>query len=115
LAVNINEKIFFLLFVVLLLIACSRRTYQKFDYNNGPNPWVNAFKDRVFFACLHESYKDDSLFKAIDKKDGFNPYDGLEGDAIIKASELAKKLIRDMPPAVFFADIYLDTNSNFLK
>jgi hypothetical protein len=74
---------------LMLMAACSHHTYQKFDYNKSRNAWVDAFKDRVFFACLRESYKDDSLFKMIEKKDAFNPYDGLEGDAIIKASELA--------------------------
>lgn len=84
---------------ILLLSSCSKNSYQKFDYNKSDNPWIEAFKDNVFFACLKESYKNDTIFKLIDNRDAFNPYDGLSLDDLNKTKELAKKLVNNMPKA----------------
>jgi hypothetical protein len=89
-----------ILFSVLLFSACSNRTYPRFDYNKSENPWVDAFKDQFFFAALRESYQSDSIFNMIAKKDGFNTYDGLELDALQKARELARNLVKHIPNAV---------------
>lgn len=89
-----------LICISLLLFSCSNKNYQKFDYNISANPWIDAFKDQVFFASLKESYQDDSIFKLMEKKDAFNTYDGLSTDAIIKARALGLQLIKNMPPPV---------------
>lgn len=90
-----------LIISILLLIFSSCESYKrtKFDYNKSNNPWVEAFKDNVFFACLKESYKNDTIFKLIDNRDAFNPYDGLSLDDLNKTKELAKKLVNNMPKA----------------
>lgn len=70
-----------------------------FDYNNSENPWIDAFKDRVFFSALKEAYKTDTLiFKLIEKKDALNPYDGLSPDEMKKAESLGEALIKKIPP-----------------
>ncbi|MFD1256139.1 hypothetical protein ACFQ3S_04980 [Mucilaginibacter terrae] len=79
-------------------MSCSHVSYPKFDYNNGPNSWINTFKDEVFFASLREGYKNDTIFKMIEKKDAFNPYDGLSLKALQKAKQLGKALVNKMPP-----------------
>ncbi len=60
----------YLLFIALFAItACSKCIYPHFDYNRSANPWIGAFKDRVFFAALQEAYKSDSLiFELIEKR-----------------------------------------------
>ena len=78
--------------------GCSNKPYQRFDYNISKNPWIDAFKDQVFFSSLKESYKSDSIFKLIEKKDAFNPYDGLSPDAFNKARALGIQLVKNMPP-----------------
>lgn len=69
-------KPFFILIIFFILFGCTEQKknikitkFDKFDYNNRPNPWISAYKDNVFFACLREAYKDDSLWKLIEKKD----------------------------------------------
>ena len=61
-----------ILYSILVLTACaSKKGYESFDYSNGSNPWVNAFKDKVFTACLRESYRNDTIFLLIEKEDLF--------------------------------------------
>jgi hypothetical protein len=85
------------LIILLCLSSCSKKTYHKFEYNKSENPWVGAFKDKVFFTILKESYKNDTIFQLIEKKDAFNPYDNLSPDALDQIKELAKDLIKNMP------------------
>lgn len=85
--------------VILLFSACSTGRYQKFDYESSKNPWINNFKDQVFFAALKESYKNEpAILSMIAKKDAFNPYDDIAPEELELATELAKKLIQNMPP-----------------
>jgi len=87
------------LIVAVFLSACSSAKFTKFDYSYSKNPWVGAFKDQVFFECLRVSYKNDTIFKLIEQKDAFNPYDGLSQAALNKAEELARNFVKNMPPA----------------
>jgi hypothetical protein len=91
---------YFCLVFILYLSSCSNKTFQKFDYNVTKNPWIDAFKDQVFFSAIKESYKADSVFKLIQKRDSLNPYDGLSLEAIKKAKFLGEQLIQNMPPPV---------------
>ena len=81
-----------------MLSSCSRNVYPHFDYVRSQNPWINAFKDRVFFSALREAYKSDSLiFKLLEKKDALNPYDGLSLIDLKKADEIGEELVKNMP------------------
>lgn len=89
------------LLIILLCFtqACNKNSYPTFDYNKSENPWIDAFKDRVFFTALKEAYKTDTtIFQLIEKKDALNPYDGLSLDEMKKAEELGKSLIYKIPP-----------------
>lgn len=44
-----------LVIILVILVGCSKQAYPKFDYNNSENPYKNAFKDQVFFACLRKA------------------------------------------------------------
>lgn len=83
--------------LLLLFCSCSKSTYQNFDYNKSKNPWITAYKDNVFFACLKESYKNDSIFKLIEKKDALNPYDGLNAEDLNKTKKLGIDIIKKIP------------------
>lgn len=79
-------------------VSCCSKHYQKFSYNYSANPWIDCFKDQAFFAALRESYKSDTLiFKLIEKKDAFNPYDGLPPDAYQKAKSMGINIIKNIP------------------
>ncbi|MDP5201336.1 hypothetical protein [Flavobacterium sp. DG2-3] len=78
--------------ILCFFCSCSKSIYQKFNYNYSVNPWIAAYKDNVFFSCLRESYKNDSIFKIIEQRDALNPYDGLSLDDLRRARELGVTL-----------------------
>ncbi|MBP4139413.1 hypothetical protein [Flavobacterium geliluteum] len=88
--------------VILLLCFCScgKGNYQTFDYNKSKNPWITAYKDNVFFACLKESYKNDSIFILIEEKDALNPYDGLSLDDLNETKKLGSNIIKNIPEPI---------------
>ena len=90
------RKIFFIF--TFLLLSCSCKISKKFEYNYSKNPWIDAFKDQVFFSAIKESYKTDNVFKLIQKRDALNPYDGLNLEAIRKAKFIGEQLVQNMPP-----------------
>ena len=98
---NLLNKILLLLAAVTCLLSCSPTSKKKsgFDYQTSDNPWIDAFKDQVFFACLKESYPNDSIFRLIEKRDVFNPYDGLNPENLEKAKHLGQFLSQNIPPA----------------
>lgn len=77
--------------------SCSKNTFEKFNYNKSENPWITAYKDNVFFECLKESYKNDSIFSLIEKKDALNPYDGLTLDDLNQTKKLGQDIIKNIP------------------
>ncbi|QYJ67379.1 hypothetical protein [Flavobacterium litorale] len=86
------------IFTIVIFLGCCKPKYQKFDYNKSTNPWIDAFKDRAFIACLRESYQiDDTIFKLIQKRDAFNPYDGLDLEAIKTANKLGTNIAKNIP------------------
>lgn len=91
------------------MASCKTNKLPRFDYDNGPNPWVNAFKDNVFIACLYKSYPPearDSIFRMISKYDLYNPYDGFT-DYKMKSKNLLDSLGSSVPknlPPFWHAD-----------
>lgn len=92
---------YIIIIVLFFLSSCNRNIYPKFDYKISENPWITAFKDRVFFSAIREAYKSDTIvFKQIEKKDALNPYDGLSLAEMEEADKLGKKLIENIPSPV---------------
>ncbi|WP_316806081.1 hypothetical protein [Pedobacter agri] len=95
-------KISQLLVLVCLFLFCSCRVshqYSKFDFNNGPNPCINAFKDRVFLSILTEAYKGTDALKEISKKDVGNPYDGIYSPELFKKIDsIGHDFFKKIPP-----------------
>lgn len=94
----------FLIIIFLVCVSCSKTTYPKFGYNVSESPYKDAFKDQVFFACLRESYNNPELFKLIEQKDMYNPYDGLSLESRELAKRLAKELVQNIPKPVMCED-----------
>jgi len=87
-----------LLIIVIMLSSCGSKLYQNFDYNYSSNSWKHAFKDRVFLSSLRAAYRSDPrIFELIEKKDAFNPYDGLSLDEMRKADSIGVLFIKQMP------------------
>ncbi len=86
--------------VVITFTSCKTRyKYPKFDFNNGPNPCINAFKDKVFFTILRECYKGTDAFKEINKRDAGNPYDGIYSlELFKKIDSIGKDFAKKIPP-----------------
>ncbi|WP_412467340.1 hypothetical protein [Pedobacter sp. KLB.chiD] len=75
----------FILICSFVLSSCKTNyRYPRFDFNNGPNPCVNAFKDRVFLSILSEAYKGTDALKEISKRDVGNPYEGIYSPELFK-------------------------------
>ncbi len=113
-------KHYIILSIFFILFSCNEKKkdilitkYDKFDYNNGTNPWINAYKDHVFFACLQEAYKDDSLWHTIEKKDLLNPYDGFIGFEK-PARVLGKKIADSIPSYPPFCDMCLPGQNYYM-
>jgi hypothetical protein len=95
---NIMKKII-ILTVLLFLSSCNKNCYPKFNYNYSINPWIECFKDQVFFSSLRESYKNNPiLFKLIEERDALNPYDGLTLVELEMAKNLGIDLVKKIPP-----------------
>ncbi|RZJ53263.1 MAG: hypothetical protein EOO44_09100 [Flavobacterium sp.] len=92
---NAKTKWVYLFILIVSLSSCI--SYQKFDYNKSDNNWVTAFKDNVFFASLKGSYQKDTIFQLIEKKDAFNPYDGLTIDDLNETIKLANEFVKNIP------------------
>lgn len=94
-------KKYFIPIVILIFTLLSCNTYKrdKFQYRNDDKKvWINTFKSEVFYACIKEGYKNDSLYKIMSNKDLFNLYDGFELNLIDSARILGKNIIIKIPP-----------------
>jgi hypothetical protein len=106
-----KKTIFLIAIFIGVFTSCKTKyTYPKFDYNNGPNSCFNAFKDRIFFAILKESYKGTAAFKEISKRDVFNPYDGLPFELESKIDSIAKGFVTKLPRPSMCDDCLTDQN-----
>lgn len=91
-----------LIISIIALSGCAKKTYSAlpaFDYNKSDNPWISAYKDQAFIACLKESYKNDSIFKIIERYDAGNPYDGIYGQPVLDAKKLGAEIAKNIPSA----------------
>ncbi len=88
---------------IMVFSAC-KASYNlpRFDFNNGPKPCLNAFKDRVFFSILQESYKGTDAIKEINKRDLGNPYDGIYDPTLFKKIDsISKEFVKNLPPPAY--------------
>jgi hypothetical protein len=106
------KKKYLILMIAFITLSCSTYKRDKFQYrNDDKNAWINTFKSEVFYSCINEGLKNDSLFKMIKKKDLLNIYDGYPSKIIDSARSLGKKIITEMPRPF----IKIDNDEEYLK
>ena len=107
-----------ILILPFIILSCSTQKRDKFEYRNEDKKvWINTFKSEVFYECLKEGFKNDSIFKLMEKKDLFNSYDAIDFTAIDFARELGKQIIKKMPVPYIKIEVgneYLK-NKNFIS
>ncbi|WP_396179773.1 hypothetical protein [Flavobacterium sp.] len=73
-----------------------------YEYGKVSNSWITAYKDNVFYSCIREGYKNDSIWLLMDKEDWFNTYDAIDFTDLDTAMIIGKKVIKDLPNEVYF-------------
>ena len=107
------------IFIVFIIFSsCVSYKRDNFKYRNEDKKvWINTFKTIAFNSCLKEGFKNDSIFKLMEKKDLFNSYDAIDFTAIDFARELGKQIIKKMPVPYIKIEVgneYLK-NKNFIS
>jgi|SRR5690606_20680871 len=109
------KKYILLLFGCVIIFGCKtkkqeqiywgdsfRKVTKPFEYGATGNAWITAYKDEVFYSCIREGYKNDSIWLLMKKEDWFNPYDGIDFEDIDTAMIIGKKIIQDLPKETYF-------------
>jgi hypothetical protein len=108
-----------LLATCIQLSCCSTYKRDKFHYKgqikSSQISWINNFKDEVFYECLKEGYKNDSIFKLMSKKDLFNSSEISDFSEMDSARVLGRKIIKNMPPPYIHVDDEDITGMNFIS
>lgn len=115
-------KSIFACLIILLLFSCSQEKHlSHFDYYKSETPWIDAFKDQAFFSCLKESHPEDTLWKILESRDLFNPYDGLDLKNLKIAQKLGDSIARNIPTATYcegcksYQNYYIATCLHYYK
>lgn len=104
-------KLYASCFIIVFSSCKASYNSPRFDFNNGPKPCLNAFKDRVFFSILQESYKGTDAIKEINKRDLGNPYDGIYDPTLFKKIDsISKEFIKKLPPPALCVECKKDQN-----
>lgn len=104
------KKIILYLSAFVFIISCSTYRREKFSYT-PKTPWINSYKSEVFYACMKEGLRNDSLHITLKNRDLFNAYSGIDFLSIDKARELGKEIILNMPPTPY---IKIDKGEEYL-
>ena len=85
---------------IIALSSCSIVKLDKFNYHNGPNAWINAYKDVAFYNCFMEGHQNDTILRnLIQKRDVQNPYEAIYNEDIKKAAQFGRKIAKGIPIA----------------
>ena len=95
-------------FILLLIVIVSCKTYKKdrfsYDYDSE-KLWINSYKYEVFYGCISEGLKNDSLRIILQNKDLFNPCNELEFNQIDSARNIGNKVIKNAPKPFIKIDL----------
>ncbi|MGG7035926.1 MAG: hypothetical protein ACI7YS_12140 [Flavobacterium sp.] len=95
---------------------------DKFFYpgssKNKPSPkigWVIAYKQKAFYQCLFQGYKNDSILKLIKKEDLFTTYDFIPFSTFDKIKSDSKKIIDNISPNEYFIEDEETKKRNYIS
>ncbi|MBG6060862.1 hypothetical protein IWX83_000636 [Flavobacterium sp. CG_9.1] len=74
---------------------------------NKPSPkngWIIEYKEKAFFDCLFQGYKNDSIFRLIQKENLFINADNIPMSLWPKIKSDSKKIIQNLPAAEYYND-----------
>jgi hypothetical protein len=77
--------------------------------------WINTYKQQVFYDCLFENYKNDSISKIMEKEDLFNPNDYIPLSFWPKMKEIGKNAIKYMPENGYFIETDFDRRRKYIS
>jgi hypothetical protein len=77
--------------------------------------WINTYKQQVFYDCLFENYKNDSISNIMEKEDLFNPSDHIPFTFWPKMREIGKNAIRYMPENDYFVETEFNRRRKFIS
>lgn len=77
--------------------------------------WIWEFKQGVFYDCLFENYKSDSIYKIMKKEDLFNPSDYIPFAYWEKMKTTEKNAISYMPENKYFIENEEDKKRKYIS
>jgi hypothetical protein len=110
----------FIIIICFLIVSCKPYQRERFKYrgsnSNEKTFWIEIFKDEMFYECIKEGYKNDSIFKLMSKKDLFNSSEFIVNLKNAKnARTLGIKIIKNLPPAFIKSDDEDISEKNFIS
>jgi hypothetical protein len=111
---------FLILIICFLSFSCKSYQRERFKYRgsstNYKTFWIEIFKDEMFYQCIKEGFKKDSVFELMRKKDLFNSSEyvlNLKNAEI--ARDLGRKIIKNLPPPFIKSDDKDISEMNFIS
>lgn len=109
-----KSKALLLLFVCFA--ACNTYKKDRFSYNyDSEKLWINSYKYEVFYGCMKEGLKNDSLRIILQNTDLFNPSGEIDFNAIDDARKNGELIILNAPKPFVKLDLGEENllNKNF--
>lgn len=101
-----TNRLFIIIIICFLIVSCKPYQRERFKYRgsniNEKTFWIEIFKDEMFYQCIKEGYKNDSIFKLMGRKDLFNSSEFVVNMKNAKtARDLGIKVIKNLPPCFY--------------
>jgi hypothetical protein len=110
---------FTMISICFLALSCNTYKRDRFTYRGVATKkdafWIEIFKDEMFYECIKEGNKNDTILTLMKKKDLLNISDGgMTFDEVEIAKKIGKEVIENMPPPFIHLDEDVK-NLNFIS
>lgn len=116
-----------LIFIFLIIIYSCKSTngLKSHEYYGGKfssqidtvvenDVWIQSFKKEVFFECLKKGYKNDSIFKLIQKEDLFCTYENMLFNDIKRARYFGDSISKKIKSSIYQYDDVIMNNKRYV-